>query len=46
MTLDAVAIARALPVLAVVILIGGVSMATSVVLPAIRRGEIGNDRAP
>jgi uncharacterized membrane protein len=33
--------ARALHVLAVVIWIGGVSMATTVVLPAIRRGQLG-----
>lgn len=36
--------ARALHVLAVVIWIGGVSMATLVVLPAVRRGELGQDR--
>jgi len=36
-----VVIARALHVLAVVIWIGGVSMATTVVLPAIRRGDLG-----
>ena len=35
--------ARALHVLAVVIWIGGVSMVTTVVLPAIRRGELGGD---
>jgi len=33
--------ARALHVLAVVIWIGGVSMATTVVLPALRRGDLG-----
>lgn len=33
--------ARALHVLAVVIWIGGVSMATTVVLPAVRRGDLG-----
>jgi uncharacterized membrane protein len=38
------AIARALHVLAVVIWIGGVSMATTVVLPALRRGALGNDK--
>ncbi len=35
--------ARALHVLAVVISIGGVSMATTVVLPAVRRGELGQN---
>ena len=39
-----VIIARALHVLAVVIWIGGVSMATTVALPAVRRGELGEDR--
>lgn len=38
-----IAIARALHVLAVVIWIGGVSMATTVMLPAIRRGDLGQD---
>ena len=42
--MDDVTIARALHVLAVVIWIGGVSMATTVALPAIRRGELGEDR--
>lgn len=37
-------IARALHVVAVVIWIGGVAMATTVALPAIRRGELGPDR--
>jgi uncharacterized membrane protein len=36
-----VVIARVLHVLAVVIWIGGVSMATTVVLPAVRRGDLG-----
>jgi uncharacterized membrane protein len=36
-----VIIARALHVLAVVVWIGGVAMATSVMLPAVRRGELG-----
>ena len=36
--------ARALHVLAVVIWIGGVSMATTVMLPALRRGDLGSDR--
>ena len=35
--------ARALHVLAVVIWIGGVSMATTVALPALRRGDLGQD---
>jgi uncharacterized membrane protein len=39
-----VIVARALHVLAVVIWIGGVSMATLVVLPAVRRGALGQDR--
>lgn len=42
--MDDVVIARALHVLAVVIWIGGVSMATTVALPAIRRGDLGADR--
>jgi uncharacterized membrane protein len=42
--MDDVAIARALHVLAVVIWIGGVAMVTMVLLPAIRRGELGTDR--
>lgn len=36
-------IARALHVLAVVIWIGGAAMATTVVLPAVRRGDLGPD---
>jgi len=36
--------ARALHVLGVVIWIGGVAMATMVVLPAVRRGDLGTDR--
>ena len=39
-----VILARALHVLAVVIWIGGVAMATTVVLPAVRRGDLGEDR--
>jgi len=38
---DDVVIARALHVLFVVIWIGGVSMATTVALPAVRRGDLG-----
>jgi len=36
--------ARALHVLAIVIWIGGVSLVTTVALPAIRKGELGADR--
>lgn len=42
--MDGVVLARALHVLAVVIWIGGAAMATSVILPAIRRGDLGEDR--
>jgi uncharacterized membrane protein len=42
--MDDIVIARALHVVAVVIWIGGVSMATTVVLPAVRRGDLGPDR--
>jgi len=42
--MDEVALARALHVLAVIIWIGGATMATSVILPAIRRGDLGRDR--
>jgi uncharacterized membrane protein len=42
--MDDIALARALHVLAVVIWIGGVSMATTVILPAVRRGYLGADR--
>lgn len=38
-----VVLARALHVLAVVVWIGGVTMATTVVLPALRRGDLGTD---
>jgi uncharacterized membrane protein len=41
---DDIVIARALHVLAVVIWIGGMAMATTVVLPAVRRGDLGADR--
>lgn len=37
-------LARALHVLGVIIWIGGVSMVTTVVFPAIRRGDLGTDR--
>ena len=43
--MDDLAFARALHVLAVVIWIGGVGMVTMVVLPAVRRGDLGPDRA-
>ena len=42
--MDDVIVARALHVLAVVIWIGGLSMATTVALPAVRRGDLGEDR--
>lgn len=42
--MDDVVLARALHVLAVVIWIGGVSMATTVALPAICRRDLGEDR--
>ena len=42
--MDDVILARALHVLGVVIWIGGVAMATMVVLPAVRRGDLGTDR--
>jgi len=41
--MDTVVLARAIHVLAVVVWIGGVAMATSVVLPAVRRGDLGPD---
>jgi uncharacterized membrane protein len=41
--MDDVVIARALHVLGVVIWIGGVSMATTVALPAVRRGDLGEN---
>lgn len=42
--MDDVAIARALHVLGVVIWIGGVAMVTMVLLPAVRRGDVGPNR--
>ena len=42
--MDDVIAARALHVLAVVVWIGGVSLVTTVALPALRRGEFGPDR--
>jgi uncharacterized membrane protein len=41
---DDLAVARALHVLAVVIWIGGVAMVTRVVLPSVRRGDLGPNR--
>ena len=38
------ALARALHVLAVVIWIGGVAMVTTVILPSVRRGDLGPNR--
>jgi len=43
--METLVFARALHVLAVVIWIGGVAMVTTVVLPAARRGELGDDRS-
>ena len=42
--MDYIALARGVHVLAVVIWIGGVSMATSVALAAVRAGELGPDK--
>lgn len=42
--MDDLAFARALHVLGVVVWIGGVAMATTVAIPATRRGELGADR--
>lgn len=42
--MDGIVLARAFHVLAVVIWIGGVAMATTVALPAVRRGDLGTDR--
>ena len=42
--MDGLALARALHVLGVVIWIGGVGMATTVAIPAVRRGDLGPDR--
>lgn len=42
--MDDLILARMLHVLAVVIWIGGVAMVTVVLLPAVRRGELGTDR--
>ena len=43
--MDDVVVARALHVLAVVIWIGGVAMVTMIVLPAVRRGDLGAEPA-
>lgn len=42
--MDIIVLARALHVLAVIVWIGGVAMATTVVLPAVRAGGLGPDR--
>ena len=42
--MDGIVIARALHVLAVVIWIGEMAMVTTVMLPAVRRGDLGADR--
>lgn len=42
--MDDLALARALHVLGVVIWIGGVAMATTVAIPAVRRGDLGTNR--
>lgn len=42
--MDALIAARVLHVIAVVIWIGGVAMVTTVVLPAVRQGDLGADR--
>ncbi|WP_374532981.1 CopD family protein [Phenylobacterium sp.] len=42
--MDELTLARVLHVLGVVVWIGGVSMVTTVVLPAVRRGALGEDR--
>ena len=44
MGMDDLTLARVLHVIGVVIWIGGVSMATTVALPAVRRGLLGEDR--
>ena len=41
--MDTLAFARALHVIAVVVWIGGLSIVTTTLLPAIRRGELGTD---
>jgi len=41
---DGLALARAFHVLAVIVWIGGVFMVTTVLLPAVRRGDFGSDR--
>lgn len=42
--MDFVSLARALHVLGIVIWIGGVAMATTVILPAVRAGRLGDDQ--
>ncbi len=42
--MDDLALARALHVLGIVVWIGGVAMATTVAIPAVRRGDLGGER--
>lgn len=42
--MDGLILARVLHILAVVVWIGGVAMVTGVIIPAVRRGELGADR--
>lgn len=42
--MNGIVVARAVHILAVVVWIGGVSMVTTVILPAVRRGDFGLDR--
>lgn len=42
--MDELVLARTLHILGVVVWIGGVAMATSVAIPAVRRGELGDDK--
>jgi uncharacterized membrane protein len=42
--MDALTLARALHILGVVIWIGGLAMATTVAIPAVRRGDLGPDK--
>ena len=42
--IDDLTLARVLHILGIVVWIGGVSMATTVALPAVRRGALGTDR--
>jgi len=42
--MDSLILARALHILGVVVWIGGLSMATTVAIPAVRRGDLGPDK--